>query len=164
MHVYMYSTLCMQPVQDSPHDEDSTPLSLVEHLFTSLLLKIFDLDESSLLRTLRNFEVYKFSLVNEPLLRNIPNTLTNEMIQYINSFLSFINYTLLESILKPHYSDSDLRDYIRQLENLKISELPPLLHHTKTVEGFCCDLVVIQYHSDVRSVEDLNQIKQTFCS
>lgn len=146
-------------------DIHSTPLSSVEHLFTSLLLKVLEQDENRLLQTLKNINVYRLSRGTEPLFRSISSSrLTNNLIQHISLFLSFINYTLLESILKPRYDDSDLRNYIRQLENLKITELPPLLHHTKDIESFCPHLVVIEFHRDVKSVEDLNCIRQTFCN
>lgn len=60
-----------------------------------------------------------------------------DLILYLNKYWSFFNFTLLEKLIKKFkINDAEIKQYISNLQEVSIQELPVLVHHPQSIEGF----------------------------
>lgn len=134
----------------------STPLTIVDKMFASLVVEIISSIKSSevKLEMLKQF-IFELQTQNskaksqqpflKPIISEIEGASTaKDLIFVLNEYWSFFNYELLEYILN-HIGNKDAKKklhlYLECLKALRVAELPVLLHPVNEVKGFCPDVV-----------------------
>ena len=81
-----------------------------------------------------------------PLFTNIKEKSTlRDLMLHLNKYWSFFNFALLEKLIKKFMRDdnAELKQYISNLEELSVIELPVLVHPHNHVEGFSSDTLSV---------------------
>ena len=135
----------------------STPLTIVDKMFASLVVEIISSIKSSevKLEMLKQF-IFELQTQNskaksrqqpflKPIISEIEGASTaKDLIFVLNEYWSFFNYELLEYMLN-HIGNKDAKKklhlYLECLKALRVAELPVLLHPVNEVKGFCPDVV-----------------------
>lgn len=107
-------------------------------------LKLF-LSEDLVLQRSNETSLRYLPLLHSNLMKDISTI--KDLMLLLNSYWSFFNYSLLEKLIKrfggQKIKDDILKNYVTQLQELSMSEIPVILHHLPRVEGFCKDHLIV---------------------
>ncbi len=138
-------------IEGCPDESSMTKLSKVDELFAGLVVEVTKFELQQLKIALDNLSTHRpWVPVYEKFFTNdmsdvLEATSVLNLIFALMSYWSFINFQLLQYIIEFNPAlKTKMDDYINLLSEIKISELPLLLHPDCKVNRFSDDPVILQ--------------------
>ena len=153
-------------------------MTKVDRMFASLMAKLVRSIASKGV-TLDEFKKFVCDLIPQRSFKKLTDVLplfsanlideissVRELLMFLKDYWSFCNFSLLKKVINK-FGDDDVKDtlkmYVTILQELTVQEIPLLLHHRSSIDGFSSDILTVTTTDDILSlsVEKLLSIRDS---
>ena len=142
-------------------------MTAVDRMFASLMVKLVRsiaskgvaLDElKKFLFDLIPLQSFSKSIDILPMFNlNLINEISSvrELLMFLKDYWSFLNFSLLKKVIDK-FGDDDVKEslkmYVTTLQELMVQEIPLLLHHRSSIDGFSSDILTVTTTDNILSL------------